>query len=376
MTIKFWEASRDYLAHKEEIDEAIQRVLSKGELILGFSPDITEFEKSFAELVGSKHAIMTGGGTHSLKLAYKVLGIGHGDEVICPSHTFIATIDQIVDCGATPILVDIGEDGLIDPKEVAKAITPKTKAIIPVHLEGKVCDMELLSFGIPVIDDSAQSIGAIGNTRGTMSCFSFFPAKILGGVGNGGAVTTNDDKLADRLRLMRCNGSLGKNPDLNAELGLQLEPDNIQAAVLNVKLKYLKENLARRQAIADMYDEAFNDLPIILPLKQDGRVYQDYVIRVPEHKAELVAHLHAKGVGILGHNLIPNHHYKALNHFHLPKTDKYVTEQIRIPCNQSTTNEEIEYIIKTIREFYNREKSPGYWWRGFDWVRDMSPTRP
>lgn len=355
MKINFWEASRDYLAHKEEIDQAIQRVLSKGELILGFSPDITEFETKFAEFVGAKHAIMTGGGTHALYLAYKALGIGQGDEVICPSHTFIATIDQIVALGATPILVDIGDDGLIDPEEIKKAITPRTKAIVPVHLEGKVCDMDsILALGLPVIDDSAQSMGAKGNTRGLMSCFSLFPAKILGGVGNAGMVTTNDDKLAERLRMLRCNSGIGKNPDLNAELGMQMEPDNLQAAVLNVKFKYLKENLARRAEIAGRYLGAFRDLPITLPLNQSERVWQDFVIRVPERKLELVNYLQDNGVGILGYNLIPNHLYQVLRHFNLSKTNKYIAEQIRIPCNQNLRNEEVEYIIKIVNEFYQR----------------------
>lgn len=357
MNIKFWEASRDYLAHKEEIDSAIQRVLTNGELILGFSPDITEFETRFAELVGMKHAIMTGGGTHSLYLAYRAHGIGPEDEVICPSHTFIATIDQLVALGATPILVDIGYDGLIDPEEILKAITPKTKAIIPVHLEGKVCDMERINkiaveHDLIVIEDAAQAIGADLTSNNT-KCFSLFPAKILGGVGNGGMITTNDDVLAERLRMLRCNSGMGKNQDLDAELGMQMEPDNLQAAVLNVKLNYLAENLKRRQEIADKYDRGLVDMPVTLSFKQPGRVYQDYVIRV-EDKTGLVAHLKENGVGILGHNLIPNHHYKVLNHFHLPNTDKYIAQQIRIPCNQNLTNEEQDYIIKTIREFYQR----------------------
>jgi dTDP-4-amino-4,6-dideoxygalactose transaminase len=355
MQVKFWEASRNYLSHKEEIDNAIQGVLSRGELILGFSPDITKFEEDFAQFVGVKHAIMCGGGTHALKLAYKSLGIGPGDEVICPSHTFIATIDQIVDCGATPILVDIGDDGLIDPEEVQKAITHKTKAIVAVHLEGKLCNMEKLheiAGDVMLVEDAAQAIGAIKNPNSIAQCFSMFPAKILGSTGNAGMVTTNNDALAEKLKMMRCNGGMGKNPDLNVGFGVQLEPDNLQAAVLNVNFKYLSENLARRAEVAARYYEALKDLPIILSIKQEGRVYQDFVIRVPERKDELVAHLKENGVGILGYNLIPNHFYKVLSHFSLPKTEEYIFQQIRIPCNQNIKDEEVEYIIETIKSFY------------------------
>lgn len=358
--IKFWEANRDYFAHKQEIDEAIQRVLSKGELVLGFSPDITEFETKFAEFIGTQHAIMTGSGTHALYLSYRALGIGQGDEVIVPSMTFAATIDQIVALGAIPVTVDIGEDGLIDPIEVEKAITKRTKAIVPVHLEGKNCNMERINeiatnHGLIVIEDSAQAIGSKLDSNNT-KCFSLFPAKILGSVGNAGMITTNDDQLSDKLRMLRCNYNLGKNPDTeNAEWGMNMEPDNIQAAVLNVKFKYLRENLERRAEIARRYDEAFKDLPITLAVKQNGRVYQDYVLRIPENKAEFVKYLQDNGVGILGYNLIPHHHYKKLNLPFLPKTDLYIKQQIRIPINQNITDEEVEEVIRVIRSFYDKK---------------------
>lgn len=351
--IPFWQPAREYSKYKTEIDEAIQRVLSKGEMILGFSPDITKFEEDFAKLIGTKHAIMCGSGTQALYLAYRALGIGAGDEVITTSHTFIATIDQIVALGAKPVLVDIGEDGLIDPVEVEKAITSKTKAIVPVHLEGKVAKIQSR---LPIIEDAAQAIGAEGVGYGIMQCFSLFPAKILGSVGNAGMVTTNDDRLAERIRLMRCNWNIGKNQDIeNAEFGMNLEPDNIQAAVLNVKLKYLPERLARRAEIAKRYDEAFKGLPIRIPLKQEGRVYQDYLIRVAD-KDNLVKHLQDHGVAVLGHNLIPSHKYPKLNlNFDLPNTDRYIAQQIRIPLNPDLLDEEVDYIIETINNFYDKE---------------------
>lgn len=356
--IPFWQPAREYHKYKEEFDNAIHRVLENGELVLGFGKDIEIFEKSFAEFMGAKYAVMCGAGTQALYLAYRSLGIGAGDEVITTSHTFIATIDQIVALGAKPILVDIGDDGLIDPDLIEKAITKKTKAIVPVHLEGKVCNMDRIleiaeKHNLLVIEDGAQAIGAKGVGRGNATCFSMFPAKALGSFGNSGMVITNDETLAERMRMMRCNWNIGKNPDVNgAEFGMNLEPDNLQAAVLNVKLKYFPERLARRKEIAEKYDEAFLMLPLIRPRKQEGRIYQDYVIRL-SNKAKFCDHLTEYGIGILGHNLIPNHFYTRLGlDFDLPNTEEYVLSQVRIPCNPDLTEEEVDYIIKVIRLFY------------------------
>lgn len=385
MDVPFYPAGRHYLIHKDEINEAIQRVLSSGKLILGYNPDIEEFENKFARFIGVKHAVMVGAGTHALYLAYRVLGIGPGDEVITTSHTYIATIDQIVALGATPVLVDIGDDGLIDPDEIEKAITPKTKAIVPVHLEGKVCDMEKINSiawnefdkHIFIIEDAAQAIGAVYSTWGDAvennlgistkaggcsmddrywkaGCFSFYPAKILGSIGNTGMITTNDDELTKRLKKLRCNSNIGKNPDLNAEFGMNMEPDGIQAAVLNVRFKYLEEDIKCREEIANKYYAALSTTPLLLPYRQKGRVYQDFVIRVTGDRGLLIKFLNDHGIGILGHDLIPNHHYKALSKFKLSKTDEYISQQIRLPCRSEHTDEEINFVIKTIKDFYGK----------------------
>lgn len=344
---------------------AIEKILSHGGLVIGASPEIEEFEKNLASFLGVKHAVATGSGTQSLCLAYRAVGIGPGDEVITTSHTFVATIDQIKYLGAVPVLVDIGEDGLIDPDLIEKAITPRTKAIVPVHLEGKVCDMDRIMdiakrYNLVVVEDAAQAVGAkykarTAGTIGNAGCFSFFPAKVLGSFGNGGAVITNDDQIAADVRMRRCNGNIGKNPDINAPLGWNLEPDGLQCAVLNVTLKYLPERLARRAEIASRYDEAFKDLSMKLPLKQEGRIYQDYVVRLEsrEKRDAFAAYLAERGVGVLGHNLTPNHLYKSLGaHFNLPKTEEYTFTQCRIACNPDLTDEEVEKVIENVRSFF------------------------
>lgn len=367
MEVPFWQPQREYLKYKTEIDAAMQSVLESGKLVLGHSEEITNFEESFAKFIGTKHAVMCGSGTQALCLAYAALGIGPGDEVITTSHTFIATIDQIVKLGAKPVLADIDPyTGLIDSDEIEKLITPRTKAIVPVHLEGKVCEMDQIldiakRHGLLVIEDSAQAIGAsldgkMAGSMGDAGCYSFFPAKILGCAGNAGAVVTNDDGAAERARMLRCNYNIGKNHDRNAEYGWNLEPDAIQAAVLNVKLKYLPRRLSRRREIAGKYDEAFKELPIKKPLYQDGRVYQDYIIRTISHgtRDEFNKHLNDNGVKTLGHNLMPNHWYPKLGlHFSLPNTEHYLATQIRIPCNPDLTDEEVDHVIKTVQSFYN-----------------------
>jgi len=359
MKVPFWTPAKTYFSLEKEIDRAIKRILSKGELILGFGEDIYQFEKSFADFVEAKHAIMVGAGTHALYLSYRALGITYGDEVITTSHTFIATIDQIVALGAKPVLVDIGDDGLIDPALVASAITKRTKAIVPVHLEGNVCqgikevaqDHDLL-----VIEDAAQAIGGIGVGYGKATCYSLFPAKILGSVGNAGIITTNDDDLAERLELMRSNWNIGKNFDVDkAEFGMNMEPDNLQAAVLNVKIKHLQEYLDRREEIANIYRKELSESPIILPDFNRLRVWQDFVIRVPQWRSKLINELQDKNIGILGHDLMPNHWYPTLRlQKSLPKTENYIGQQIRIPCNPDLTDEQVYYVAKVIRKFYEK----------------------
>lgn len=363
--INFWRPGLEYLKYKPELDAVWERVMTNGELVMGFGKDVGEFEQMFADFLGVKNAVMCGAGTQALFLAYKALGLKEGDEVITTSHTFIATIDQIKAVGARPVLVDIDEEGLMDVDQLENLITPFTKAIVPVHLEGKVCNMDRIGevakkCGLLVIEDAAQAIGASyrgikAGTMGNAGCFSLYPAKVLGCAGNAGMVVTNDDKLADKIRMMRCNYNAGKNQDIeNVDWGYNLEPDNLQAAILKVKLKYLPERLARRKEIAERYDRELKHLPISLPVKQQGRVYQDYVILAKAPK-ELADFLRSEGVGTLGVGLVPNHKYPRLKlNFNLPNTEEYLKRQIRIPCNPELSDEEQTHVIQKLNEFFKK----------------------
>lgn len=234
-----------YLAHKNEIDAAIERVLDSGQYILG--KEVERFEKSFAKYIGVKHCIGVASGTEALFLAMKALGIGDGDEVITVSYTATATISAICMTGATPILVDIKLSNFtMDPALIKKAITPRTKAILPVHIYGNPCDMNSIQkHKIPVIEDCAQAHGTKYKGRkvgslGKFGCFSFYPTKNLGCIGDGGAITTNDAKLAKELRLLRQYG--WKERYVSSVHGYNSRLDEIQAAILSVKLKYLDED--------------------------------------------------------------------------------------------------------------------------------------
>ena len=364
MKIPFIQFSDIYTNNKLEILDALDRVFSRGALMIGdYGKDVKELEQWFAGFVSVKHAIMCGSGTQALYLAYRALGIGPGDEVITVAHTFSATFDQIVAVGATPILVDIDETGLIDPKEVEKAITQKTKAIVPVHLEGKVCDMSAIweianKHRLHVVDDSAQAIGSLGSTTGHLSCFSFYPAKLLGTLGNMGAVVTNDDELAYKVSMLRCNYRFEKDPQ-KVDYGMNFEPDNAWAAVLNIRKKYLPQYLARRKEIAEKYLAELQGLEdrglIKLPLNQLGRVWQDFPIRIlnQKDKEELLVYLKSKEVGFLGHDVPYYPDYPKLNlMFDLPKTREYIAQQVRIPLHPYLTDEEVDYIIASLKAFW------------------------
>ena len=250
---------RQYQKIRGEMLAEIDRVLGRGDLML--RGDLQAFEQHLAAFVGARYAVGTGNCTDALCLALRAAGIGRGDEVITVSHTFVATAAAIHQAGATPVLVDIGADHLLDPGAVEAAITARTKCILPVHLNGRVCAMEQLCViarrrGLIVIEDAAQALGArlgakSAGTFGLAGCFSFYPAKILGAYGDGGAVVTNDANVAETVRALR---NVGRLPDGElAGWGANSRLDNLQAAILDYKLKLLPGWIERRRAVASRY---------------------------------------------------------------------------------------------------------------------------
>jgi dTDP-4-amino-4,6-dideoxygalactose transaminase len=365
-----------YRKIKKEIKRTLFSCLERGDLI--FRKDTQEFEKNLAKFVGSKYGISCDSCTGALFLSLFALGVGKGDEVVTVSHTYIATIDVIWHVGATPVLIDVGEDMEMNPDLIESAITKRTKAIIPVHLDGRMCNMEKImkiakKYNLFVIEDAAQAIGAKFKGRpagswGNTGCFSFYPAKILGSYGDGGAIVTKNKKLAERLYLLRDHGEkpsyLRKERDKDKIFffGFNSLLDNIQAAILNVKLKYLPKWIKRRREIAKMYHEGLKDIEQIKlpppPIKKGPYfdVYQNYVIRT-KRRDELKNYLRKKGIETMVKWRIPNHKQKALkilHKFHLPMTERISKEVLSLPMYPELENWQIEYVIEEVRKFYKR----------------------
>lgn len=352
---------------KTEIDNAMQDVLARGDLIL--RKDTDEFEKTLAEFVGTKYAIALNSGTDALFFSLLAAGIGKGDEVITVSHTFVASFAAIAQVGATPILVDVADDFEMDVSKLESAITEKTKAIIPVHLNGRMSNIDKVmeiakKHNLIVIEDAAQALGAKFNGKragsiGYTGCFSFYPAKILGCFGDGGGLTTNDEKVAEKIRLLRDHGQKTKTEIMF--YGWNSRLDNLQAAVLNVKFKHLEGWLNRRREIASIYNEGLKNiegvgLPPAPSQENYFDVFQNYVLRVQDRDA-LFAYLKENGVETLIKDPVTNHSHKGLNvsHFNLPMTDQLAKEVISLPMYPELTNEQVDYVIKSVKEFYSKK---------------------
>ena len=372
---------RQYQAIKEEVDNAIQWCLSNGDLI--FRQDLIDFERDFANLHNCRYGIGTGSCTGAMFIALKALGIGPGDEVITVAHTYVATVDVIKACGATPILVDVNEsDMLMNMDLVEQAITRNTKAVMPVHLNGAMCDMkklgELRDHQFYIIEDAAQAPMAQrdGIKPGQMSdvaCFSFYPAKVLGWYGEGGMAITNNHNLAHSLYLLRDHGEhpgyfytenlVGQFAKRSHKInlwGYNTILDNIAAAVLNVKLKYLGGWIERRCSIALYYENHLIDIPQVkksFKWISDNicNVYQNYVIRC-ENRDELQKHLESKGIETLVSWRIPLHKQPALHedlgHFHLPVTEEISRTCLSLPMYPELTYKEVNYVIESVRSFF------------------------
>ncbi|MFC2040951.1 DegT/DnrJ/EryC1/StrS family aminotransferase [Chloroflexota bacterium] len=361
----------DYPAHyrsmESEIDTAIKEALSKGDLILRHQ--VQDFENSMASFLGVKYAVGVNSCTDAMILSLHAAGIGQGDEVITVAHTFVATIESIVHCGATPILVDVGDDFNMDMDKLEQAINPHTRAILPVHLNGRLCDMgKLMAIAekqnLRVIEDAAQALGAAFDGRkagsfGLAGCFSFYPAKLLGAAGDGGLVCTNEESFAEKIRLLRDHGRPPQDKNKHLCYGFTSRLVNLQAAILNVKLRYLAKWIQRRREIAGLYGRGLSNIPSVrTPPSPTSTgcffdVYQNYVLRVSE-RDRLALYLEEKGIETIISNPIPVHHQQALglSHFYLPNTEKFAKEIISIPLVPEMSNEQVDYVIQAIRSFY------------------------
>jgi dTDP-4-amino-4,6-dideoxygalactose transaminase len=335
-----------------ELLERFARVLDSGHLILG--PEVEGFEREAAAFLGVPHAIGVGNGTDALVLALEALGIGRGDEVICPAFTFYATAEAIARVGATPVFADIDPVSLnLDPEDVSGRITPRTRAIVAVHLFGRPAPLaELAALDLPVVEDAAQAFGAEGVARtGVCSTFSFFPTKNLFALGDGGLVTALDDAVAERVRMLRFHGSRDKR---TFELvGTNSRLDALQAAFLRVFLPHLPRwNALRREAAARYRALGLGEI-VELPPDEPGHVYHLYVVR-SERRDELAAALRAEGIASAPYYAIPLHLQPALRSLgyapgSLPETERAAAENLALPLWAGIGEVEQERVVDAVR---------------------------
>lgn len=356
-----------YRIHKDAIQAAIARVLDSGVYVLG--DEVESFEGAFAAYCGVGHAVGVGNGTDALILALKALGIGQGDEVITVSHTALATVAAIIAAGATPVLVDV-EPVLytIDPAGIEEAISPRTKAIVAVHLYGQPADMEVIGgiarrHGLSLVEDCAQAAGARYRDRrvgslADIGCFSFYPTKNLGAIGDGGMVTSADSALAARVRRLRQYGwnELRKTE----EVGLNSRLDALQAAILHAKLPSLDADNTRRAAIAERYRYALSGLPLTTPSSRPttSHVFNLYVCTCDDRDA-LMAHLARHAIGSAVHYPVPAHrHGGYAERVRVSKallvTDQLAARILSLPIYPELTDADVDRVITAIHEHYGK----------------------
>jgi dTDP-4-amino-4,6-dideoxygalactose transaminase len=350
---------------RAEIDAAMARTLDHCSFCLG--PDVAQFEKDFAAFCGAKHAVGFNSGTSALHVAMLLLNVGPGDEVITTPFTFVATSWAISYVGAKPVYVDVDRATYnLDPRLVERALTPRTKAVLPVHLYGHPCDLEALQaisrrHNLPLVEDAAQAHGALCQgrrvgTTGVMSCFSFYPGKNLGAYGEGGALVTNDDAHAARARSLREHGSTQRY--FHDEVGYNYRMEGIQGAVLGVKLKHLADWTRARRRVAHRYHELLAGTPLALPVEAAGveSAYHLYVVRHPRRE-ELKQYLEAQGVGCALHYPLPLHLqkcYASLGHHagDFPVAEQAARECLSLPIYPELTDAQLERVANVVRGFF------------------------
>ena len=356
-----------YQKIKKEVDAAVHSVLEKGNFILG--QEVGEFECAIAGYLNVRYAVGCASGTDALQIAQMALGIGPGDEVITTPFSFVATTETIALLGAKPVYVDIDPQTFnIDPNKIEKAITKKTRAIVPVHLYGQPADMDAIldiakRYNLRVIEDAAQAMGASYKDRkvcglGDIGCISFFPSKNLGAFGDAGMVVSNDVELGERMRVISIHGS--KTRYHHDMLGVNSRLDTLQAVILKVKLSHLDSwNDARRQ-FADTYDAMLKELPVVLPhvASQGEHIFHQYTIRAPK-RDQLAEHLKSKNIPHAIYYPIPLHLQRAFASAgakpgNFPVTEKAATEVLSLPMHTELTADQQGYVADAIKEFYQK----------------------
>jgi dTDP-4-amino-4,6-dideoxygalactose transaminase len=360
-----------YRPIRDEILQAITRVCDSQRFIMG--PEVDTLELELASFIGAEHAIAVSSGTDALLVAMMALGIGPGAEVITPTFSFFATAGCVTRLGATPVFVDIDPVTMnADPKAVKRALSPRTKAIVPVHLYGLMADMDPIltaarSAGVPVIEDAAQAIGAESRGRragtlGTIGCFSFFPSKNLGGFGDGGLVTTNDAGLAHEIRLLRNHGMEPKY--VHKRVGGNFRLDALQAAVLRVKAPHLRAWTEARRRNADRYRALIKEFDLSdrleAPVEPAGyrHIYHQFVIRVDKRDA-LRAHLQEQRIGTEIYYPVPFHRQECFadqpsSGHTFPAADRASERVLALPIYGELTEEQQRHVVSCLAEFYRR----------------------
>jgi dTDP-4-amino-4,6-dideoxygalactose transaminase len=369
MKVPFFDYTELHKTDYPIYSKALNSVLERADFIL--RSDLEEFEKNMAKFTESKFCIGVGNGTDAIWLGLIAAGVNRGDEVILPTHTYVATADAVWAVGATPVLVDIADDHLISPQAIEEAITPNTKAVIPVNLNGRAApldEIEIIAkkYSLKIVEDNAQGLGArlngkMAGTFGDLGTLSFFPAKILGCLGDGGGILTDSEEIYRKIRLLR---SHGRNEDnLVVEWGFNSRLDNLQAAVLNSKLSVLKQNIDQRRLIANTYFNNLSDCEeIILPQQVAGNKdhydsYQNYEIEA-KSRDELKEYLANCGVGTLiqwGGKGVHEFGLSGIKVRDLSNARRIISRMLMLPMNQYMNLEQVNYISGCIKDFYSKK---------------------
>ncbi len=368
MKIPSFDLKRQYQDLKLEIDQVVKDVMEKGQFILGENVSLLESELSV--YCGTKYAIGVASGTDALLLSLRALGVCPGDEVITTPFTFFATAEVISNLGAKPVFVDIEPDTFnIDVEKVERVITKNTKVILPVHIFGQMCDMDKIlelkeKYNLSVVEDACQAIGAVyrgkkAGSIGDTGCFSFFPTKNLGAFGDGGMIVTSDEKIKDKILMLRNHGS--KKKYYHEELGYNSRLDEIQAAILRVKLRYLDSYIKRRQEIASLYNNLLSDVPYVkTPRIKEGHIhtFHQYVIRA-ERRDELQRYLSDNGIGSTVYYPLPLHLQKVYNILgyklgDFPEAERASKDVLALPMWPELKDEEVRKVVEVIKSFYGK----------------------